>query len=357
MIIFFIFGLVALFFSRTFERGNIGLKLSMFTIFLFLGLRYDYGNDYMGYFEMFNDINENFNDYITDPGRLEIGWILLNRLFSHFGFHTLILFLSVVNSIILYKFIVKFVEQKYYWLAIFLYMFDSNFMLVQLSAMRQTVAILMFILAISYLIDKKYLNSLLILVFSVFFHTSSLLLLPIVFILYITSIKMNMFYIVAIELLFVYIFIFGESLEPHFRTIATLFFDEQYGIYLNDDIETKANFINIFTYSALVFLMLFYYNLYTLENKFFVRLLVLGMFFLPLGFILPISGRLALYLLPMSIVVYPNLLSTIDSFFMKKVFLYTIVLVTFVRLITFFNSETYGSFYNSYSTIFSLLKL
>lgn len=355
MIIFLVISIIALLFILLFKENNIGLKMAMTVIFVFLSLRYNYGNDYRGYAEMFFDINSNFDDLINNSSRIEIGWILLNRLFNPLGFYSMIIFLAAFNCIVLYKFIVRFVSDKYYCLAIFLYLFDSNHMLVQLSAMRQTLAIILFILALGYIVDAKYIKALFLLLSCSLFHTSSLLLLPLIIILLIGKFNMKLIYIYIIEALFIVLFVFGELLKPNFGILVSVLFNEQYTTYLDFDMDSKASVVNMVIYSALIFVLLFYYNDLSGEYKIFTKLLVLGFFFMPIGFIIPVSSRLALYLFPISIIVYPKYLEIINSLIVKSIFSTGIVFVIIVRLITFFSSETYGPYYHEYSTIFGLL--
>jgi hypothetical protein len=325
----------------------------MFLIFIFLSLRYGYGNDYIGYIDIFTNINDDFKTILSDPGRIEIGWILLNRLFYAPGFNVMIAFLALVNCITYYRFIARFVEKKYYWFAVFIYLLNSNLFLIQLSAMRQTLAIILFINAMIYIYDKKYIIVFILMFACYFFHTSSLLLFPLVLIVLFSNFNVKIIHIIIIEILFITLFVYGEALRPNFNFIVTLFFNEQYDFYLNSDVETKANFVNIVAYSLLIFVLLLYYNNLNWGFKIFTKLLLLGVFFLPLGFIIPISSRLAFYLLPLSIVIYPKYIDVINSRLIRNMFILGIILIILVRMVSFFNSDTYGEYYMEYSTIFS----
>ena len=74
-------GIISVFFAwlESSGRWRHGLKSSLFIIFIFLALRYDFGNDYMGYFEYFKDINSNENLNLITVKGTEIGWVYLNR--------------------------------------------------------------------------------------------------------------------------------------------------------------------------------------------------------------------------------------------------------------------------------------
>ena len=127
-----IVGIISVFFAwlESIGKWKHGLKFSLFTIFIFLALRYDFGNDYMGYFEFFEDIDSyktlNLN-LITVKGT-EIGWIYLNKFFGLFGEHgffLMIAFLAAVTCYILYRFIKNMFRQNITGL-LFIYVFDPT---------------------------------------------------------------------------------------------------------------------------------------------------------------------------------------------------------------------------------------
>ncbi len=135
-----------------YRRTKFGLKVSFFLIFLFLALRYDYGNDYPGYLKHFLVINQYaWIDYFGKSLQFEPGWTFLCRLFEPLGFFAMTAVLALFNCVVYYRFIKKYVPPAYYWFAVFLYVFTPGFMLIHSSAMRQSVAITLFIFSIDYL--------------------------------------------------------------------------------------------------------------------------------------------------------------------------------------------------------------
>ena len=118
------------------------LKVSFVLIFLFLALRYDYGNDYRSYLDEFVRLTSYSSlDYTDETEHFEKGWLFLYFLFKPFGFFALVAVLAAFNCFIYYRLIKKYVLPNYYWLAVFIYVFNVGFMLTQLSSMRQTLAI------------------------------------------------------------------------------------------------------------------------------------------------------------------------------------------------------------------------
>ena len=98
--------ILAVFFAFSEDKKLIrhGLKISFFIIFLFLALRYDYGNDYAGYLDGFYEINKHsWIDY-TNTKELfhyEAGWVFLNRLFEPLGFFAMIASLAAFSCYVL----------------------------------------------------------------------------------------------------------------------------------------------------------------------------------------------------------------------------------------------------------------
>ena len=101
MLIPFIVGFIAVLLTcLTQQRQNgLGLKAAFVIIFIFLALRYDYGNDYIGYMNAFNALGSNFAHRSTYM-LWEPGWLLLNAFFQPFGFFKVAAFITGVLLIV-----------------------------------------------------------------------------------------------------------------------------------------------------------------------------------------------------------------------------------------------------------------
>lgn len=360
MIHLIIYGQIAVLFAyfNKFKKDNIFLFLSFFVIFVFMAFRVDYGNDYSAYQQMFTDINNNISDYEIGNSRTEIGWILLNKMFKPFGFQAMIAFTSLISCICYYLFIVKFVDEKYHWFSILIYLLNTNYFLVQLSAMRQSMAIALFVLTIILFIKKRYLISGFIMIIAYLFHTSALLLVPILFLLKVFKVeKMNKVSKIVLVSIFIIVYFGGSLIEPTVTLLASRIFDEQYYMYLVQDKDNiSQNLINILTYLALFVFIIYYYNtIYKSEYKLFALITIIGLFMLPLGFILPQAGRLSFYFLPVTIVLYPYYLNLLENKLIKVIFVCSVVFVLLIRFITFFDSETYRPYFYEYNSLINLL--
>lgn len=71
------------------------------------------------------------------------------RLFS------LVIVLTAFEISVYYWFIKKYIPKEWYWFAVFIYVFNPNFMLTQSSMMRQTLAMCIVLLSIPYIYKKR----------------------------------------------------------------------------------------------------------------------------------------------------------------------------------------------------------
>ena len=132
-------------------------ELSFIMIFMITAFRFDFGTDYLNYYHMFYQISSSSNliDLIY-TFNLEYGWLLLNYLFKELGFFTLIVFISGYLTFVYYYLIKRYVHRHYYWLALFIYLFYSDIMLIQLSALRQAISISLFMISIHIFLVYSY---------------------------------------------------------------------------------------------------------------------------------------------------------------------------------------------------------
>lgn len=154
-----VIGLICVFWAYLgrYRRLSWGFGAAMTILFVFLAIRYEWGNDYRQYidkFTVYNSIDE-FN--YSDPNeRWEVGWIFLYRIFKPFGFFSLVIVLTAFEISVYYWFIKKYIPKEWYWFAVFIYVFNPNFMLTQSSMMRQTLAMCIVLLSIPYIYKKGH---------------------------------------------------------------------------------------------------------------------------------------------------------------------------------------------------------
>lgn len=157
-----------------------GMAIGFILITFVSAIRYNYGNDYMGYFETFEQYNIfDISDLLKfgDTG-IDVGWLILCKIFEPLGFFVLVAFLSILMNGIYYRFIRENLQREDYWLAMFVYLFTFDFYVLQLSMLRQGLVIALFILSYSYLKKGKLLIPILLTLLSISFHKTAIIILP-----------------------------------------------------------------------------------------------------------------------------------------------------------------------------------
>jgi hypothetical protein len=389
MLVPIIIGSLAVFFTyltRSRQNGA-GLKLAFFVIFVFLALRYDYGNDYMAYLNGYNEIIS-YNSIFFIDVRWEPGWNSLNFLFKPFGFFVMVGFTSLATCFVMYRFIRDFVPSGYQWLAVFLYVFDPSQILIPASAMRQNIAILLFLIAIKFLYKKKIIIYLVLTVVGATFHKSAIMLLPLVLLAYI-NFKINKLFASVIVLMYASLFLFRETIFSYINPFIESYlpqFAEDYLYGLRSEFSSGLGFIYaLFQLGAILYFagVEFRDDKETLEGgqemepelsqadseampvvpiaafsdiaarRLLFKLAIMTFIFTPLSLQVLMIGRINMYFAPVMIAVIPIILFTTKSRFFHLVFLWSLIPFTLLKFWAFFLSPIWRDKFGTYQTIFS----
>lgn len=326
------------------------LKLSFVFIYLFLSLRYDYGNDYPTYLRMFNEIN-----YIDYDDKTEIGWQYLCILFHPFGFFVMIAVLAAINCYIYYNFIKEYVPSYYYWLAVFVYVFNPYMMLVHSSAMRQSLAITIFIYSIKYLYEKKYILYVLIILTATLFHRSStvLLFLPLVFM---WKFKFTRLKIIIIFIFFVILLKYPSVIIPYSQYIVSNYYEKYTGYqnYSNSQIGTG---LGVLYYSFVFILLLNYAKFQNNKNQILFKIATISYYIMAIGLALAMVGRIEMYFQIALIVVIPLIVNEMHERTKRLIFISSYLTITLYSYYGFFQSNVWKYAFSEYKTIFSAPKI
>ena len=344
--------ILAVFFAWLEDSGHYkpGLKVSFFLIFIFLALRYDFGNDYLPYMDLFYEINIYGDiDFFDSPWPQETGWIFLCWLCKPIGFFGMIAVLALFNSVILYLLFKRYVLKGYYCLSVFLYIAIPEFLLVQSSSMRQTLAILIFLFSLRYIYDKKLIKYVLCILFASLFHTSALVLLS-VYLFTFLNYKISKTVGIVIFSIYLLLFSLGEYIVIYSNILLMNYF-ENYLRYRG--VSTIGTGIGVVYFSILLFLFLYYQKNQKDENALIFKIAIVSYFFIPLSLFIPMVGRLDMYFCPVLIFGYPILYRSNKSPVYKIIFISLLVLMVIYQFFQFFYSVTYGnSFFEYHSILF-----
>jgi hypothetical protein len=327
-----------------------GLFLAFAILFIFLALRYDYGNDYQGYLEGFIEINSYKKvEYFNREFRYEAGWVFLCRVFASSGFFCMIGFLALFNSWVYYRLIRKYVPLRYYWMAVFIYVFSPFMMLTHASAMRQSVSIGLFLLAIDFIINKKIFPYLLMIGMASLFHESALVLLPAYLLAYI-NVPLKDYIRVALLILFGLLFFLKQNILPLVNVVILSNFAE-YELY--DEAARLSTGLGILILTFFFCLTLYFDQYQDHKNGILFKLSLISYVFLPLGLILAMLARVGMYFEVIKIAVFPVLLFSLHKSIWKYPFALVFFTFTMVDFYSFFQSEVWRDAFGVYKTIFS----
>jgi len=327
-----------------------GLVISFLIIFIFLALRYDYGNDYGMYITGFDIINSSqYLDIFSESIHFEPGWVVLCMLFKPVGFFVMVAVLSFLYCILFYKLIRDYVPVHLYWLAMFIFVFSTNNLLVHLSAMRQTLVILIFIYSFRFIFQKKLILYFVTIFFASLFHTSALILLPVYFLRFV-NFKMNKWVGGFIILFYILLFIIGQQLRPLINIIIASL-HENYLLYDEEGVISTG--LGLVLNSFVFILILNNDKNYEGEKSFLFKLAIISFLLTPLGLIIMLIGRVQLYFSLFLIVVFPLVYDSIQHRFLKYVFLFILVLLNLFTFFEFFRSPIWIDKFAVYHSIFS----
>lgn len=325
------------------------LMVPFILIFIFLALRFDFGNDYMSYYDIFYDVGSlRISDVLIYDGRVEIGWLFLCLIFKSFGFYSMVAFLAALNSIVYYRFLIKYCPHKYYWLFLFLYIFTPDLMLIQASAMRQSLAILIFILSLEFLFSKNIFMYLLLVALGYFFHSSIVIVMPLCILPFFMAKESNVIPLFAV-LLYFYLYLSVEKATLIVNYFVINYFDK-YEVY--DDVSVSASGLGVFLTTILFFTMAYVASYIKGKDKVLLEIGIFGYMFSPLGLVVSMVVRLGFYYKVMLLVAVPLMVENIKNKKIKYTMVLLFMFFTLYQYFYFFQSPVWKVGFSTYKTIF-----
>lgn len=336
-------------FLAKYKNFRYGLEISFFLIFLFLALRYNFGNDYKAYSNLFNKINLSYTNLFDESVYGEVGWKILCRLFKPLGFFAMTAIIAFFSCLVYYRFVTKYVPLKYYWFAVFLYIFNPAFLLTHLSAMRQNVSIILFILSLEYLFKKDAFRYILCIAIATLFHMSAIVLIPVYFLTFLNQ-KISVFFVILLFTSFSLLFYFGKYLLPNINDIVSKYFPRYLSYEGGTFISTG---LGVLFLTFLFILTLYFSRFQKGESSLLFKLATISFFFIPLSISIMELGRINMYFEVAILAVYPIFLNNSRNRYLKIVVAIFIIIVTLHSFFQFFHSAVYSDYYRTYQTILS----
>lgn len=363
MIVLLIVSLIALLLTYLETIGKLrdGMMWGFVLVTIIAAIHYDYGNDYMSYMQMYKDITYfdfNLSSVLAGDVWKEPGWALLNYAFIPFGgFFGLVAALSVLQNVIYYKAIKKYVDKEWWTMAVFIYLFSSSLYVLNMSMMRQGLAISLFVWAFSYFKDRRIIPSLLILIAAASVHNSAKILLPFVLWGFIPMGKrfskyMSYFYAV----MFVVLYMNADFVNTIFMAFMDIEdmakYAESYGKGVSNITMGLGFALQLIPFIISLLYLLINYDSYFWKCRL-ICIACIGFFIMPFALIIPLIDRVGMYFTAYSIFAIPITYEWITRKELRYSFLAIFIFMTLYNYYLFFNSDVYSDAFSNYKTIFS----
>ena len=357
--------LLALF--LTYLESKRGLKNGMkygFMLVTFIAMiHYNYGNDYESYYSAYNQVvSTPFNISAIMQGEVyrEPGWALLCYLFEYLGgFFGMVAILNVIQNVIYYRAIEKYVPKNYWVYSVFLYLFTINFYVMNFSMMRQGLTVALFFAMWPLLRDKKFWLTIPMIYALSLVHSSALILYPFAFIGFIPSGRRTT---VSIAFLMVVLWLLlltnGPLVQVLFEQIVG--FDEAFESMAQRYESSEG--AGGFGLGAFIYLTPFFTLLYFLfkdkasseEIHIMAILSLLHVVVAPFNNIIHLVGRMAIYFNTFSIICYPIAYSLIPNKPLRYCFAALLAFIIGYDYYLFFFGDGWEAF-KEFHTIFEVL--
>lgn len=237
-----------------------GLQISMFILFIFLAIRYNFGNDYPAYYRMFY----NFDLPGMLDAKIEYGYSLLCIIFKPLGFFSLIIIWSAFYCLALYTTFRRYIPQKFYWLVMMSIISNADLVFYGASAIRQTLAFSCILFILPFLEAKKPIHYAVGVVIAYLFHQSALVFIALYPLMYL-DLRNQKFIIIFGILAIMFMTVLKGQFEAIINVIAASHFEKYVDRYGESDQVIEGGFIG--TIIRIIFLLLFLWSMKFEHNK------------------------------------------------------------------------------------------
>lgn len=326
-----------------------GLEWSLILLVVFFSFRVNYGNDYLSYLNIYNLINKasSFSSCDVD---VEFGWKFINYYCSFLGFH-FVLFLHLCVLVYSFYYVTKkYIPKEYYWLSVFILCFNPSLFLLDLSMMRQSMAISFFILAIFTAYEKKNIQPALFVVLAIMFHHTAIIIIPVVILVRFAP-NINTLYIILAGLVLFYLLWTNRNLLVEYTSYIMTLGDlsEEYGSYKEEG-ELGSGYGVFLQFLFLLPAVFYSKKLVSLDNKL-ISLYLINFMFIPFSTIMVMLGRLSSYFLVYVVFLVPILLGKCKKNIIYYFTLLCVIVYCLYSYYAFFYSATYGAAFSNYHSL------
>ena len=332
------------------ERKNVSNILLIGVIiilFLFSSLRYDYGNDYMSYYRSFNQIKSGAD---VTFGK-EFGFELLNKIMP--SFFLLICIVDAVFLAAIYLLIKNNVNSRYVFISVFILLFNPYLFLLSLSAIRQTIAMCLFILAVQYSYKRKIIPYCLLIIVAAFFHFSAILLLPFYF--FANDKKISNKLMIFIIVILVLLLLSSTLFEGIVNRLLSVLNDKNYNYYYKQ--QNTNSLRSTLLFGLILVYLIINHNLLNGKCRMYTKLYIVGVICGILAYKIQMISRIEQYFDIFAVASIPMIIKENvekDKLSSQKSFLrflnvwvlpMSVLLIFGLRYISFFNASVWEKFH------------
>jgi transmembrane protein EpsG len=257
--------------------------------------------------------------------------------------------LALFNCVVHYRLVMKYVSPRYYWMAVFLYVFTPTLMLIQSSVMRQSVAIALFVFSLDYIYRKDAFRYFSCIALASLFHYSALLVLPMYFLGTFNWISRRAFAIVMLST-FLTILFFPNLVAPLAPRLLGNYFPK-YQAYEEAGIVRSGLG---FAYVLIVLGLLLYFERDQAKDAVHItRVAAIGCAVAPLTLLIDMFARVGLYFAAPTMVACLIVLGRIKDPIGRIALLTLLFGVAILQFVQFFYREAWTSEFATYHTILS----
>lgn len=340
-----------------------GMAWGFILLTVIAALHYDFGNDYIPYLKTYNEIVRsgfNLTHILSGEVWKEPGWSFICFAFYPLGgFFSLVIFLSVFQNVIYYKFIRRSVDSKWWVFAMFVYLFCTSYYVLNMSMFRQGLAISLFVWAFTFIKNKKLLQAAILVLCASSVHNSAKILIPFLFWGFIPmNGKFSKIISVVLGLMFFVLFFNPQTVNTIFMGFSD-FEDVQKFTDTYNDNSNNATFGIGFICNTLPFVLFLYYLLKNKDAEVWKRQLVslacIGTFIIPFGQIIPMITRVCMYFSVFTMAAIPIVYKWLPNINLQKAATIIYLMMTTYDYYLFMTDSAFSKYYATYHTIFSII--
>lgn len=304
------------------KTGKYNTTIAFLFCFIIMGFQSNVDGDYYSYLNEY----ENFNFINSVSNKEEYFWLYLTYYFQKYvPFYVFVCTLSLFECYCVKTFIDKFGDKQYLFISAVLFFFTFNYMLMQMKAMRQGLAVDLCMLSFV-MIDKQkkksFVYAILLSLAAYFTHKSCAMCLLLVwgYWLYLKYTKegaktntINPLYL-AVGIIVLY-FSKKAFLDTYLIPALAMLDDDHYMNYAMDfaDAAGQMNFLPILYNTLMVSFMAWYMRFVDRKERYLVIIAIIGVFVDTLVFATGSIQRLLLYFLFANLAIYPGMAKKIEE--------------------------------------------